>query len=74
MSRQAKHLYAFGPFRIDAAERLLLRDGETVPLIPKAFDLLLVVAENRGHLLEKDELMQRLLFDRFGEGLCPKSK
>lgn len=67
MSRQARHLYEFGPFQIDAAERLLLRDGETVPLTPKAFDLLLVLVENRGHLLEKDELMQRLWPDTFVE-------
>ena len=32
--------YAFGPFRLDPAERLLLREGEAVPLTPKAFDLL----------------------------------
>jgi DNA-binding winged helix-turn-helix (wHTH) protein/TolB-like protein/Tfp pilus assembly protein PilF len=67
MSRQAKQLYEFGPFCIDVAERLLLRDCESVPLTPKAFDLLLVLVENRGHLLEKDELMQRLWPETFVE-------
>ena len=41
MSLQTKHIYEFGPFRLDAAEHLLLRDDEAVPLTPKAFDLLL---------------------------------
>src|SRR6266540_5368551 len=60
MSKRAKQLYEFGPFSIDPAERALLRDGQPVPLTPKTFDLLLVLIENSGHLLEKDELMQRL--------------
>jgi DNA-binding winged helix-turn-helix (wHTH) protein len=32
--------YQFGAFRLDPAERLLLRDGQAVSLTPKAFDLL----------------------------------
>jgi DNA-binding winged helix-turn-helix (wHTH) protein len=58
MSHQPKHIYGFGPFRLDAAEHLLLRDGEAVPLTPKAFDLLLALVERHGRLLEKDELMK----------------
>ena len=50
--------YEFGPFRLNAAERLLLRDGESVPLTPKAFDLLLALVEHHGRLLEKDELLK----------------
>jgi Tol biopolymer transport system component/DNA-binding winged helix-turn-helix (wHTH) protein len=60
MSRQEKEVYEFGPFRVDVAERLLIREGQNVPLTPKAFDTLLVLVENRGRLLEKEELMQRL--------------
>jgi DNA-binding winged helix-turn-helix (wHTH) protein len=41
--------------------------GGPVALPPKAFDLLLVLVENSGHLLEKDELMQRLWPDTFVE-------
>ena len=67
MSQLIKHLYEFGPFRLDAKERLLLRDDEIVPLTPKAFDLLLVLVEKSGHLLKKDELMQRLWPDSFVE-------
>src|ERR687898_894847 len=43
MSGQEKHLYQFGPFRLDPVKRRLLRDGEPVPLTPKAFDTLLAL-------------------------------
>lgn len=52
--------YDFGPFRLDAGERRLLRDGLPVPLTPKAFDLLHLLVRNSGHLLTKDELMRSL--------------
>jgi DNA-binding winged helix-turn-helix (wHTH) protein/TolB-like protein/Flp pilus assembly protein TadD len=67
MTQQTKHLYEFNPFRLDANERLLLRDGEIVPLTPKAFDLLQALVENSGHLLDKDKLMRRLWPDSFVE-------
>ena len=60
MSNRTKHLYRFGPFELDAAKRLLLREGEPVPLTPKVFDTLLVLVENSGQVLEKDELMKKL--------------
>ena len=63
----AQHLYEFGPFRLDPAERRLLRDGEPVALTPKCFDLLVVLVENGGHLLEKDELLKRLWPGQFVE-------
>jgi len=38
MSKQERHLYRFGPYRLLPSERLLLRDGEPVQLTPKAFE------------------------------------
>ena len=67
MSLQPNHFYEFGPFRLDIAERLLLRDGEVVPLTPKAFDLLLVLVEHHGRLLGKDELIKAVWSDTFVE-------
>lgn len=67
MASQAKQLYEFEQFRLDPQERLLLRDGEPVPLTPKAFDTLLALVENSGRLLEKEELMRRLWPDSFVE-------
>ncbi len=58
MTARLKQFYDFGPFRIDRSERLLLRDGQVVPLTPKVFDTLLVLAENSGHILTKDEVMK----------------
>ena len=65
--RQTNLFYEFGPFRVDVAERLLLRDGIAVPLPPKAFDTLLVLIEKSGRLVEKGELMKRLWPDTFVE-------
>jgi DNA-binding winged helix-turn-helix (wHTH) protein/TolB-like protein/Tfp pilus assembly protein PilF len=52
--------YEFGPFRLEGTRRLLLRDGRQVRLSGKAFDILLLLLEERGRLVEKDELMQRV--------------
>jgi eukaryotic-like serine/threonine-protein kinase len=58
---------AFGLFTLDAAERLLLKDGRVVPLTPKAFDLLAVMVRNAGRLLSKDELIKEVWPDAFVE-------
>ncbi len=58
MSLQPNVIYEFDHYRLDVAERQLLRGDIAVPLQPKVFDLLCVLVEHQGHLLEKDELMQ----------------
>jgi DNA-binding winged helix-turn-helix (wHTH) protein len=60
MSEQKQNFYEFGPFRLDPSKRRLLRDGETLRLTPKAFDLLLVLVEENGRTVEKDELLERV--------------
>jgi Tol biopolymer transport system component/DNA-binding winged helix-turn-helix (wHTH) protein len=50
----------FGPFVIDIRERVLTRDGEAVPLTPKAFDLLATLVERPGELISKDEFFQKV--------------
>src|SRR2546426_10951756 len=55
---QTRNLYEFGPFRVDPRERQLLRNGQLVPLRPKVFDILLLLVQNRGHILSKDEVMK----------------
>ena len=67
MSTRLQHLYEFGPYRLDTAERLLLRDGEPVPLTPKAFETLVALVERSGHLVEKEELMKVVWSDAFVE-------
>ena len=57
-SEQIKRCYGFGPFRVDASERVLLREGKPVLLTPKLFDTLLALVERSGHVVEKAELME----------------
>jgi DNA-binding winged helix-turn-helix (wHTH) protein len=60
MKRGVKRFYVFGTFRIDLTERILFREQSSVPLTPKAFETLLALVENSGHVLSKDELMERV--------------
>ena len=62
-----KQLLEFGPFRIDPEQRLLSRDEKAVPLSPKAFDLLLALAQRSGQVVLKDDLMKLLWPDTFVE-------
>jgi DNA-binding winged helix-turn-helix (wHTH) protein len=55
--------YEFGPFRLDNAGRLLFRDGERMTLTPKAVELLAVLVEAGGQLMEKEELLQKIWAD-----------
>jgi len=66
-NREILELYEFGPFRLEPAERKLLRDNEVISLTPKAFDVLVLLVRNNGHLLEKDELIRTLWPDSFVE-------
>ncbi len=67
MSKPGRNFYEFGPFRLDPAERQLLRDGQPVPLTPKAFDALLIFVEHSNHLLTKNELISKIWPDSFVE-------
>jgi DNA-binding winged helix-turn-helix (wHTH) protein/TolB-like protein/Tfp pilus assembly protein PilF len=60
MEQQENLTYDFGRFRLKTAERVLLREGEPVPLTPKVFDILITLVEHRGQVVEKDELMKRV--------------
>jgi TolB-like protein/DNA-binding winged helix-turn-helix (wHTH) protein/Flp pilus assembly protein TadD len=60
MSQRLECLYEFGPFRIDAVKRVLLREGEIVPLTSKSLDTLLVLVEHSGQVVTKDDLMKTL--------------
>jgi TolB-like protein/DNA-binding winged helix-turn-helix (wHTH) protein/Tfp pilus assembly protein PilF len=70
--RPAKHrsgpkFYDFGPYRVDAAKGVLLRDGEPVPLPPKAFETLLRLLQENGQVVTKAELMAAVWPDTFVE-------
>ena len=67
MSQQLLNIYEFGPYRIDAAKRLLLRDGEPVPITPKCFEILLALVERSGKVVSKASLINRVWPDSFVE-------
>jgi len=66
-SLQSRELYDFGGFHLDATERALTKNGQVVPLTPKAFDTLVVLLRNSGHVVEKDELLKQVWPDTFVE-------
>jgi Tol biopolymer transport system component/DNA-binding winged helix-turn-helix (wHTH) protein len=57
----------FGRFSLDLTEHRLLREGVQVPLTPRVFDLLTVLVENAGHLVEKERLLKEVWTDAFVE-------
>ena len=59
MSKENRHFYEFGPFRIDTLNRQLLRDDQVVPLKAKAVETLLLLIQNRGDVIEKDEAQRQ---------------
>src|SRR5947207_15323373 len=67
MSWLTNHFYKFGDFTLDTEQRVLLREGKPMALTPKVFDTLLILVENSGRIVEKDELMRRLWPDTFVE-------
>ena len=52
--------YRFGPFELQPANRRLLKDGATISLRPRAFDLLAALVDRAGHLVTKDELLDQV--------------
>jgi Tol biopolymer transport system component/DNA-binding winged helix-turn-helix (wHTH) protein len=62
-----KHLYDFGPFRLDLRTKMLLRDGAYIPLTPKALETLTVLIENNGRIVDKEELLRIVWPDTFIE-------
>ena len=59
--------FKFGDFEIDAARRILRRDGEPLPLPSKTFEVLLALVERRGEVLSKDELFDSVWPGQFVE-------
>jgi DNA-binding winged helix-turn-helix (wHTH) protein/tetratricopeptide (TPR) repeat protein len=65
--QRIRKLYEFGPFRVDPDKELLLREDETVPLAPKAFQILLVLIRHSKEVVTKDDLMKNVWPDTFVE-------
>jgi len=66
-------LYRFGQFVLDQGRRTLSRVDSPVSLTPKAFDVLLFLAQNPNRLVTKEELLQAVWGDTFVEDLADRS-
>jgi TolB-like protein/Flp pilus assembly protein TadD len=53
-------IYEFGDFHMDVYDRVLLRGERAVRLTEKVFNLLLLLVQRSGHLVTKEELMERI--------------
>ena len=62
-----KELFEFGPFRLEADRRRVLRGDDVLPVTSKAFETLLVLVRNHDRVLTKDELMQAVWPDTIVE-------
>ena len=59
MSTQAA-TFQFGPFRLSVIDRQLFRGETPIPLTPKVFETLVVLVEEAGRLVQKDEFFSRI--------------
>lgn len=67
MSSQENRLYEFGPYVMDVRSRILLKNGTTVRLTPKAFDTLFVLVQHASQVVEKEQLLKEVWPDIFVE-------
>jgi DNA-binding winged helix-turn-helix (wHTH) protein/Tol biopolymer transport system component len=67
MKSDPKVVYEFGPFRMDPDQQVLLREGQPVPVTPKAFETLLVLVRRSREVVTKEELLNAVWPDSFIE-------
>ena len=59
--------FRFAEYELDSVKRVLLKDGNPLPLTSKSFDLLAALVERRGEVLNKDELLETVWPDQIVE-------
>jgi DNA-binding winged helix-turn-helix (wHTH) protein len=67
MSTPVRDFLKFGSFKVDPVERVLLRNNQPVALTQKVFDLLLLLVQNSGQVVEKERLMREIWPNSFVE-------
>jgi DNA-binding winged helix-turn-helix (wHTH) protein/Tol biopolymer transport system component len=60
MAVEANSVYQFKIFRLDPVQRLLFRNGQPVPLPPRAVDTLVALVESADRLVTKEEFRSRV--------------
>jgi DNA-binding winged helix-turn-helix (wHTH) protein/TolB-like protein/Flp pilus assembly protein TadD len=67
VATKIKHFYEFGEFRLDAENHSLWRGGELVHISPKALHILILLVEEKGAVVSREELMKTVWRDCFVE-------
>ena len=67
MEKEKGPFYEFGTFRLDVQQRKLTQEGRDIALTPKVFDVLLLLVQNSGNVLEKGQLMKAVWPESFVE-------
>jgi len=67
MNERQNKIISFAEFELDTVHRRLLRDGETVAIHAKAFDLLTFLARNNGRIISKNEILDKVWEGQFVE-------
>ncbi len=67
MSVNVTHYYEFEQFRLDPVSPGLWRDGELVSIFPKALEILVLLVENKGAIVSREQLMETVWHDTFVE-------
>lgn len=67
MNETTEKIYGFGRFRVNGSEKTLFENGEIVHLPPKVFDTLLLLVENSGRTIGKEEILQTVWAENFVE-------
>lgn len=67
MQGRSKVSYSFGDYLLEVSERRLWKEKDLIPLTPKAFETLVVLVSNKGRVVEKDVLLDKVWADTFVE-------
>ena len=67
MTNGPKVLYEFGPFQVDPAKQVLLRENQPVAITPKVFETLLILVRHSRDVVTKDDLIKGVWPDSFVE-------
>ncbi len=67
MTNGPKLLYEFGPFQVDPAKQVLLRENQPVAITPKVFETLLILIRHNRDVVTKDDLIKGVWPDSFVE-------
>jgi DNA-binding winged helix-turn-helix (wHTH) protein len=60
VSPSQSHTVSFGEFCVDLSKHVIYKNDERIRVSPKEFDTLRVLAENSGHVVTKEEIMQEV--------------